>query len=242
MRPPSSPDRSGRLTLVGIVHRRPETAEALQALLQTLHPDELTLEMSPYAVHWRLGTAPRLLLRLERILARLSASEGIAPSDLENHPEVRGIRALLAFPEEFCAAARYAAPRGIPLHLVDLSTISARKLCRVEKELVTFRNLKVLTTLPEPPEAVEGYATARRLLTADPLLVRAFLAGRRGREGIGMRDRWMERALRRRLRQRPGIHLVHIGGWVHLLEDPQKQTLFSRLEDLRPMRRVVDSG
>ena len=241
MGPQSSPDRCGRLTLVGIVHRRPGTAEALQALLQALHPDELTLEMSPYAVHWRLGTVPRLLRRLERILARLSVYECTALSDLENHPEVRGIRALLAFPEEFRAAARYAASEGIPLHLADLSPISGRKLLRVEKELVTFRNLQVLTALPEPPGAGEGYGTARRLMAGDPLLVQAFLARRRGREEIGLRDRWMERAIRRRLGQRPGIHLVHIGGWVHLLKDPQKQTLFSRLQDLRP-RRVLGSG
>jgi hypothetical protein len=67
----------------------------------------------------------------------------------------------------------------------------------------------------------------------------AFLAGRRGEEGIGRRDRHMAGEIRRLLAARPG-RLVHIGGWVHLVADREGETLYSRLEELSPERLILD--
>lgn len=227
----------GRVTLVGTVHRRGNDADLL-SLLETLSPDIITLELSPRAVHWRLSEGPRLLRRFERILHRIAVVEGLDRQALDRHPEVAGIRVLLAFPAEFRAAAAWAGPRGVPLLPVDLSAISARKLKRVEEELVTFRNLRTLLSMPRETAEEEGYVSARRLVEGNSgrEVREAFLARRRGEEGIGVRDRWMARAIRRRVRGRPEIRLVHLGGWVHLVEDERGETLFSRLKDLQPER------
>jgi hypothetical protein len=67
----------------------------------------------------------------------------------------------------------------------------------------------------------------------------AFLEGRRGDEGIGPRDRWMAAQIRRLLAARCGGHLVHVGGWVHLVEDARGETLYSLLADLAPQRLLL---
>ena len=238
----SEADRSV-LTLIGTVHRDPRGAERLLSLLRCLRPDLITLEMSEKAFAYRQREARRLLLRLDRILERLA---GELPADLQGlqvHPAVADIRTLLALPFEYQAAAAYAAEAAVPLHLIDRSDVSAAKLRRVERELVTYRNLKILVSLPAGAEKsdFEGYGRAHAMITHDPdeAVRQAFLAGRRGEEGIGPRDRWMAAQIRRLLVTRRGAHLVHVGGWVHLVEDARGETLFSLLADLAPQRLLL---
>lgn len=242
MRQPSFPEAGGRLILIGTVHRHPGTFPALLSLLEELQPTRITLEISPFAVHWRLAESPRQLRRLGRILDRLASRQGYDRTGLDEHPTVQAIRALIALPAEFRATVGYAGNRGLPLHLLDDSRISARRLRQVEKELVTLRNLLTLLALPEGPPAAEGCGTASRLIEQDPgpEVRRAFLAGRRQREGIGLRDARMAQEIVRHLQ--PGERLVHIGGWVHLVEDELGETLFSRLRHLGPQRVLALSG
>ena len=232
-----------RLTLIGTVHRDPRGPERLLSLLRRLHPDLLTLEMSEKGLAYRQGEGRRQLLRLDRILERLTGELLIEPATLQAHPAVADIRTLLALPFEYQAAAAYAAEAGLPLHLIDRSDVSAAKLQRVERELVTYRNLKILVSLPAGAEKsdFEGYGRAHAMITHDPgeTVRQAFLAGRRGEEGIGPRDRWMAAQIRRLLATRRGAHLVHVGGWVHLVEDARGETLFSLLADLAPQRLLL---
>lgn len=232
-----------RLTLIGTVHRDPRGAERLLSLLRRLHPDLITLEMSEKAFAYRQSEARRLLLRLDRILERLA---GELPADLQKlqaHPAVADILTLLALPFEYQAAAAYAAEAAVPLHLIDRSDVSAAKLRRVERELVTYRNLKILVSLPAGAEKsdFEGYGRAHAMITHDPgdAVRLAFLEGRRGEEGLGSRDRWMAEQIRRLLAARRDGHLVHVGGWVHLVEDARGETLYSLLADLAPQRLLL---
>lgn len=231
------------LTLIGTVHRAPDGAERLRLLLRRLQPDLVTLEMSEKALAYRMGEARRLQQRLDRILVRLTCSNSPALAKLQAHPAVADIRTLLALPFEYQAAAAYAAECGIALHLIDRSDISAAKLQRVERELITYRNLKTLLSLPFGTEksSGEGDERARALITRDTgeAVRQAFLAGRRGEEGIGPRDRWMAGQIRRLLVDHCGTHLVHIGGWVHLVEDSRGETLYSLLADLAPKRLLL---
>lgn len=232
------------LTLVGTVHRDREGIVKLRRLLDRLSPTEITLEMSPLALRYRRIHGRSRLLRLERILRRLAAELGRQEQDLRNHPAIEDIRTLLDLPFEYRAASEYAEKAGISLSLIDLSEISAIKLKKVESDLITYANIRVLVNLPpkgNPPSA-ESSRVARALVMSDPgEEVRwEFLRKRRGREGIGVRDRHMEREIRRRLGARPGSHLVHIGGWVHLVEDDLGETLYSRLQDLAPRRILLE--
>lgn len=231
------------LTLIGTVHRDPQGAERLLACLRRLRPDLLTLEMSEKAFAYRHEGAHRQLLRLERILERLAAELPAELADLQTHPAIVDISNLLALPFEYQAAAAYSAETPVALHLIDLSDVSAAKLKRVESDLITYRNLKILVSLPAGAEKsdYEGYSRAHAMITQDPGAVvrQAYLAGRRGAEGIGPRDRWMSQQIRRLLAQRNGGHLVHVGGWVHLIEDEQGETLYSLLADLKPERLLL---
>lgn len=233
-----------RLTLIGTVHRDPQGAERLLSLLRRLHPDLVTLEMSEKALAYRQGEAYRLQLRLDSILEQLTRKTPAELAELQAHPAVTDIRTLLALPFEYQAAAAYAAETAVPLHLIDRSDVSAAKLQRVERELITYRNLRILVTLPAGSEKsdFEGYGRAQAMVTRNPgeTVRLAFLAGRRGEEGIGPRDRWMEAQIRRLLAERPGAHLVHVGGWVHLVEDPRGETLYSLLADLAPQRILLE--
>jgi pheromone shutdown protein TraB len=232
------------LTLVGTVHRDPRGAERLLPLLRRLHPDLITLEMSEKAFAYRQVEGRRQLLRLDRILERLAGELPAALSELQNHPAIVDIRTLLALPFEYRAAAAYAAEAQVPLHLIDLSDVSAAKLRRVETELITCRNLKILVTLPAGAEKsdFEGYGRAHAMITRDPgeTVRQAYLEGRRGAEGIGPRDRWMAGRIRRLLTDRHGGHMVHVGGWVHLIEDARGETLYSLLRDLMPKRLLLE--
>lgn len=231
---------SANLTLIGTVHRDRRGGEKLFQLLRSLRPDILTLEMSGKALSYRLGEASNQLTRLDHILNRIAADGGRDREELERHPAVADIRLLLQIPFEFRVASTFAEETGIPLHLIDRSDISAAKLRKVETELITHSNLKVLANLPfdEEPRRGENYGMARQLIRdgADQGLRRAFLEGRRGVEEIGPRDRHMAGKIRLLLERYPGKHLVHIGGWVHLIEDNREETLFSLLADLQPQR------
>jgi hypothetical protein len=233
---------AGRLVLIGTVHRDPGGEQRLARLLDELHPAVLTLEMSPAALHYRQTRGVVLGARLGRILHRLAA-EGFAAAALDNHPAVAGIRRLLALPYEYRIASDWAQRARIPLQLIDLDAIALRQLRRVDRELVTYRNLLTLLRLAGGgAPASEDYALARALVKGAPLpqVAGDFLARRRGDEGIGRRDAQMAATLRRLREDRPAVCLVHIGGWVHLVDDPQGATLYSRLRDLNPERLLAD--
>lgn len=236
--------RSPILTLIGTVHRDPRGYERLSTLLETLRPERLTLEMSPAALLYRQSRESCLSKRLETILNELAGDLGRSRSDLEEHPMVAGIRTLLALPFEYRAAVEFADRSGASLALIDDSAISTDKLKLVESELITYCNLRVLLGLPstDSGQKREGYQTAKELIFGpfDPPLNLVYLQGRRGREGIGDRDRAMAEEIRRQVEGAARGHLAHIGDWVHLLEDPQGETLFSRLHDLQPRRLLLD--
>jgi hypothetical protein len=200
--------------------------------------------MSPLALSYRRIEGRSQRLRLERILDRLAAESGRRREWLWNHPAIEDIRSLLSLPFEYQAASEYAEEAGISMALIDLSEISAIKLKKVESDLITYPNIKILVNLPEtecPPPA-ESARMARAMVLSDPgKAVRGdFLKKRRGLEGIGPRDRNMAREIRCRLDARPEHHLVHIGGWVHMVEDEQGETLYSLLADIKPRLRLLE--
>ncbi len=230
---------ASRLLLVGTVHRCPAGEDRLRAHLESWQPDELTLEMSSWALAFRQDHGPVLLQRLESLLDQLAAAGSGPRERLGNHPAIAGIRTLLALPFEYRALKAFAEATGRPLALIDLPEISARKLRLVEEELITLENLQVLVRQPDQHlSSTEGYAMARALLFGSPPMpvVRDFLERRRGEEGVGRRDVVMAAAIRSRLERQPGTRLVHVGGWVHLVDDPRGETLYSLLREFRPDR------
>jgi hypothetical protein len=228
-----------RLFLIGTVHRDPRGEERLGDLLAGLKPTALTLEMSPTAADYRRRRGRLLLQRLERILDRLAREEGYPRQTLADHPAVADIRRLLSFPFEYRASHKYADQAGIPFDLIDLPEVSVRKLRLVESDLITYRNLRTLLRLEaDGAGREEDYGLARTLILgrAIPEVVDSFLQRRRGEEGIGRRDALMAEKIRSRLETDSPTRLAHVGGWVHMLDDRQGETLYSQLRDLEPER------
>ncbi|MDO9081571.1 MAG: hypothetical protein Q7U44_12285 [Desulfuromonadales bacterium] len=229
------------LTLIGTVHHDPRSAAALAALLAQLQPDRITVEISPDVVLYRQTHGVLLLRKLGMIVERLAGAPALAPPPAE-HPGIKTIRTLLGLPYEFRVACTYARKRGIEVQAIDQADSSLAKLRPVEERLISLRHLKKIISSPKgtPPDNTHRYELARQLLaTPDAQLRSAFLQGCRGEEGIGPRDRHLAEKIRSLARSQPG-HLVHIGGWVHLLDDPAGETLYSHLADLQPRRILLD--
>lgn len=246
MHPPDSIPTDARLTLLGTVHRDTQGEARLAGLLERLRPHLLTVELSPYGHQYRTLQTRPLLARLERILDRLAEEYDRPREVIASHPAIVDIRALLELPFEYRAAEAYARTHGAVLKLIDLSEVSVAKLRRVESGLISYRNLRLLVQRPGEVRMIndEGYATARQLLAkeASSSLRRSFLAGKRGKEGIGPRDEVMAKEIDRLLKDRPEQRLVHIGGWVHLVDDPEGESLFSRLTAWKPLRNLLSEG
>lgn len=224
------------------MHSDPRSAAALAGLLDQLQPDRITVEISPHAVTYRQTHGVLLLRKLGMILESLEKQETHPPSSLLNHPDIVAIRQLLDLPYEFRVASAYAAEKEIKLHAIDEAELSLLKLRQVEESLISRQHLKRITssTGGEPPSHAHRYELARHLLSTPDVTMRtAFLSGCRGEEGIGPRDRHLAGEIRQLLQSHPR-HLVHIGGWVHLLEDRGNETLYSLLGDLKPQRILLD--
>ncbi len=227
--------------MIGTVHHDPRSAAPLAALLAQLQPHRLTVEISPDVVAYRQTHGVLLLRRLEMILEHL-AEASAPPALLGEHSAIVEIRTLLDLPYEFRVTCAYAGKKGITVQAIDQTDSSPAKLRQVEERLISLPHLKRLVSSPAaaPPDNTQRYALARQLLASPDALQRsALLQGCRGKEGIGPRDRHLATMIRSLLQSDPG-HLVHIGGWVHLLDDPAGETLYSLLSDLQPRRLLLD--
>lgn len=219
------------LILMGVVHRDPRGKRRLERMLHWLKPDAVSVELSPLGLMWREGEGRRVRRRLDRLTLNL-------PPEKRGHHQIRLLRAALGVPFEYEAARSYALERGIPLHLVDINWTSRNHLLLFEREILTPSNLKRLTSREDRPLhlVVRGeYGKAEHWLRC------SFVWGLKGRWD-GLDDR-RERFMACRLRSlcRRYSRLVHVGGWMHLIHDPERRTLFCRLQDLFP-RRILLTG
>lgn len=225
----------GLLVLLGVVHRDPQGAVYLCKSLEKLRPQALGVELSPLGLLWREQMGPRLLGKLDFLLEEF-------PPAAKAHPEVRLMVQALGLPFEYLACRDYASSHGIPLHLTDLNWVSREELPGYEKEILTRENLALLLSREQTglgERILAAYARARRCLDSGGLL-----------KEVGITPPWVyKRGLLRemfmacRIRNMAGRYrvLVHVGGWVHLVQDPRGLSLASLLKDLRPVRMLLRS-
>ena len=233
------------LTLVGTIHRDPNGLPRPLATLEREDPDIITLEMSEYGVVFRERTAPRLKDRLFDILGGLHEKWGQEqdrePDKPQNPFKVGAIRAILLtleLPFEFRAVRAYCKRKRIPYRCIDLSKYSRAKLKMLQEGVITEDNVrKILTFVPvDTHEELRKHRLLARRLTSqnvDHLLIRACLSGKMG-DGMAHRDRYMSLRIKEILRN--DKKTLHVGGWEHMLDDPQGKTLYSLLKGLRPRR------
>lgn len=82
------------------------------------------------------------------------------------------------------------------------------------------------------------YALTQRAIDGDRSANEILLSQTRGTY-VGSRDEYMETHLRRIAGDHPDSRIVHVGGCLHILDDPKGMTLYSRIADLKPKRVVL---
>jgi hypothetical protein len=225
----------GRLVLVGTVHRDPQGFAKLSRLLEMESPAILTVEFSPYGRTFRARNAGALRSRLRTNLRKIAAEQGREIRKNLAHPAIQSLFALLQEPYEWRAAKAYARREGVELWDIDLSTYSRQRLAHVG-ELITEENLRALLGAPSDPRTqIESQYNRARFLWAHPPAVDL------DSHGEEERDLHMAGRIRGILENRMGKKLIHVGGWEHLIELPDRKTLFTLLADLQP-RRVILPG
>jgi hypothetical protein len=216
------------ILLVGTVHRDPEGYGKLLSILDEEDPDLLTLEMSPYAVWFRREKRVALRRRLSHILEELAREAPPRPyRDPFSHSAIRNILAIIEFPYEYEAASTFSRSRDIPFHCIDRSDYSRERISRIERELITKKNLRMLIRL--------GPDDVCRRISQEYFLASMAIDGDLGstyciqdRRELSMRDRFMARRIRGLLDVWRCRKLVHIGGWKHLLNHKKKRdTLYA---------------
>jgi hypothetical protein len=209
-----------RLILIGTVHLDPAGYPRLRARLETLKPDTISVEVSPFAVAFRREHTPRFLRRLDP----LRRDDGSLPPGLEP------VAAQLDLPFEFRAARDVMQARpggsGRQPHLLGDSDESRHLLGLLEQELLAPDNLARLARAPDPPLARlvrAEWQRARREHNRPPVL------GTEALRRLQARESRLAAGIRDHLR---GV-TVHIGGWRHL------HGLQQQLSDLSPTTELL---
>lgn len=131
---------------------------------------------------------------------------------------------LMEIPYEFRAAKDWGKEASVPVVPVDLCTVSKGLL----------RQAHAFLRDPSPPLMdYRAHLLLAKRCWEDPILARLYVKGLSPKR---------ERALAKRiwdlLNHHPGKKLLHISGWVHLLDAPG--TLYRLLSGLNPRRILLD--
>lgn len=222
------------LILVGVVHKDPDGYDRLSGLLESLQPEAITVELSPLGLLWRETRGRGLLGALDSLGRRLSLA------DPRGHLEL--VSEGLKVPFEFTASLAYSERHGAALHLLDLNWVSLRHLPLYESEVLTEENLMLLGEVPSARVRVvveRAYRRAARCLAEGPgrwEKETAIWEEATGRQ----RERLFACRLRRLAQRYEG--LIHVGGWVHLIQDHEGLSLANLLRDLSPARILLEGG
>jgi hypothetical protein len=225
------------LTLVGTVHRDPQGLTKLVKDLARLKPHVITLEFSMYGLTYRRRRKKILTEKLLQGLQEIREPETLKLPQLKGllrSTGIGGIAALLDLPFEYKGARFYSQRHGLSLHCLDSSFYSRQLLNHVQK-LISPENLKKVidsenTQLAET--VIREYKHAENLLhkgTPSPWLQLMHTD-----EDWQKREHFMADRLRKIVATYQGRHIVHIGGWQHLVT--KQGTLYNLLEDLKPQR------
>lgn len=226
--------------LVGVVHRDPGGYGKLLRLLEDERPEAMGVELSPFGLIWREKKKEALLAKLGELL------EGLGPEP-RKHPRVGLIQEALGLPFEYRACLEHSIRWGVPLHLLDLNWVSREQLPLYEKEVLTAENISTLVRLEEKSleNQIRGaYRRAFRCLRGDISLKEAGLSP----PWKGIRGLRRELHLVCRIRKMARLYgsFLYVGGWVHLVDEPQGLSLARLLEDLHPKKvllgREQDAG
>jgi hypothetical protein len=234
------------LILIATVHLDPQGYTRLTRLLSRIAPTLITLEVSPYAIHWREANAARLRQALRQHLGQLLAARG-QPTDVETFiaqsEPFLAIDRTLELPFEYTASRDYATAHGVACQPIDISEISEQKLALVEAELLAAENLATLLDLAPTQTG--------RTLMANYFLARQYRAnphyfdlhyGNEERAEMARRSEAMAGQINAALASLSPARLVHVCGWEHVIRHERIETIIGRLSDYQPQVILLDEA
>ena len=145
------------LILLGTVHRDPDGKRRLARLLEDLRPRVISLEVSPASIRIRWDQGWDWIRLFKEQLTTLRDQTGLGAADLMERATLRGVYEYLRFPYEYRAAVEYARRTDRPLFLLDDSDLAVSYLNRVEDEILTLDNMRLLA------EAGQGRSLEREV-------------------------------------------------------------------------------
>lgn len=217
-----------RLILLGTVHNDPQGFKRLREFLEREKPDCILVELSPYALRYRLRHQRYLHKTLTRNLRSAAAESNVPLIEAFQHPEVAAIRRQISLPMEYRAAASYAQTGLSGVFPVDYSLFS-RKWIATWPELLSPRNLCILLTQPSTTRSISTiYELAARSMekNASPSIFYETTFQKSEKDPL-----WAEREYHMAMRI---IHVlrafspqnpVYLGGWWHLTSGGPTSTL-----------------
>jgi hypothetical protein len=191
----------------------------------------ITVEISPFSLHYRSRHSPAWQRQLVQALAQL-------PESAARHLAIRRLAAQVGLPFEVRAVRDYHRTTGAPWRPLDLGRLARRHLPRYGPELLSPANLQALLTTANgslDEYIAAEYHRARLALGRSPR--RPITSGS---PEMLRRERFLARRLRALLSQ---YHrLVHLGGWEHLVAWQGGPGLWRELADLQPQRLLLDEA
>jgi len=224
------------LVLVGTVHRDPRGYTRLFRLLERERPAMVTVEISPFSRALRVQQSAMLLRTLRRNLRQIQKEDGRPLTTIFSHSLIMGIFFLLKEPFEWRAARIYASQNGIPLHDIDLSAFAQDHLANLP-ELIALKNLQTLlglSSLPYPDLVRSQYSRAGFLLRHPPSI-------RIRPPGFQEREVYMAGKIREFAHGIKEGKILHVGGWEHLIDFEEENSVFGLLKDLKPQRILLST-
>ena len=197
---------TGRLFLLGVIHRDEDGPALLKDWLDRIKPDVVTIELSHYGLRFRRELGEEYKKRVGEIVTQLNEN-----GQKYNEEALASLFAYVNTPYEFDVVSAYAAEQGIPFSLIDMDFFSYVKLRAIE-DLFSEENIEKVLTRTEGPNGNQEKAAARLYFEKGIKIVPY------DRE-MHVRDRYMIAKIKDLMNNNPNRRLLHVCGWQHL-EDP----------------------
>jgi|GEM_PF-4860186 hypothetical protein len=218
------------LTLLGVIHADPRGKERLERALVLEPPTTITLESRPSDV-----ALYRAIIKKREELLQTLQGQGLSPEAFEALM-ILDVRA--AFQEIF-SPIEYGEKQGILVHHIEHPTFPLeRSECEALMAPIDDLNFTNLTFEQNQIDSYYRliYQAIRGLNETMRMMMLMKLAPSLRQEGL---DRDDHPALRLRELVNNSDHVLHVCGAGHLLDDEEGRTLYSKIEDLHPVRKLA---
>jgi len=210
-------NNKNEIIFIGTSHIDPDGYVNVMDVLNSLSPELILLEVSPLSILLRRTYGQILKLILHRNIKILKL--GIIP-------ELRNVISYLELPHEYRAVKDYCRKTGSEFILADISLFTLFRFIHAHR-LVTKRNLLALSGIREDRFIQEKSAADCIFNKKDDILLNMKLHQFR-KDNLAMRrESLLLKKLNKYADRYSDKKIVYVGGWEHLLDDPEVMTLYT---------------